>query len=433
MSDVARTALSAIVFSSLGCSSTPSVSSSTPEAGAGTIIDTPAPGVDAGTDASPAADAEVPARCDRKAQAKTASTRLWDEFLQHKDETRLLADIAAGGGTPLEDDGDRLIFVSTDADQVAGSFSDWKPVAMQKMGGLFYYEAKLARGTAHTYKVIASGAWKEDPLAVNVVWDGINRGTVGEMNAIAHASDGDEKKGRMVAMRGVQAQKLGDRRDVFVYLPAKYDDGSCAKLPEIYVHDGNESLTRGDFAGAADAHYAARPAESAVLVFVALPDQNVRMAQYTFATGGAKGDDYGDFLVNELAPKIAANFHVCNKTSARGISGASLGGLISTYLAFQRPDFWGYVGAQSSSYFWANDAMLTQAESTAKIPVRFYLDHGCPGDNCEENREMNQILTGKGYEVLHVEENGAKHDWAYWRARLPKMLEYFRQGKTGCD
>ncbi len=82
------------------------------------------------------------------------------------------------------------------------------------------------------------------------------------------------------------------------------------------------------------------PDESAVLTFVALSDQNVRMDEYTFGTQTALGDAYGDFLVSDLLPKVESNVRVCTSASARGISGASLGGLISTYLAFGRPDVW---------------------------------------------------------------------------------------------
>jgi enterochelin esterase family protein len=241
-----------------------------------------------------------------------------------------------------------------------------------------------------------------------------------------------------VAWRSVHSQTLGDDRDVFVYLPARYDDGSCTALPEIVFHDGNESLTRGDFAGAADGEYAANPGESAVLAFVALPNQNVRNDEYTFATPTALGDAYGTFLATELVPRVESAFRTCGAATGRGIAGASLGGLISVYLAFQHADVWTYVGAQSPSLFWDNDAMIARASQDPVVGVRFYLDNGIPSgtcasdDNCQVTQQMSDALVAKGYDVLHVTAPNAQHDWPYWRARLPQLLAFFRKGKSGC-
>jgi enterochelin esterase family protein len=237
----------------------------------------------------------------------------------------------------------------------------------------------------------------------------------------------------------MHATKLGDDRDVFTWLPPKYDDGTCAKLPLIVFHDGNESLTRGDFAGTAEALYQAHPDLAAILVFVALPTQDVRMDQYTWGTPTATGDQYVDFLVSDLMPSITKQYRTCGKPAARGISGASLGGLISTYAAFQKPGVWGWVGAQSASFFWQSNAMISEAQSAPAIPTRFYLDSGEPNgqcgddDNCAVVDQMEQTLQSKGYDVERVKVPNAEHDWPYWKARLPGMLTHFRQSQTVCD
>lgn len=414
----------------------------------------PGPGVDAGGD-GPATPADAgTAACDRASQTKTAPVALYDAFLADLSTLstpqaraaradKLFADVAAAGGTPLADPAsDRVVFLARGAAPsgawaVSGAFNAWSAsgTPLQVVAGtdVWAFDTKLSRAEPNPYKLLGGSTWLEDPLARNVAWDGIDRGTVGGFNAIARADTLPANKGRLVVHRKVHATALANDRDVFVYLPPKYDDPACTKLPHVVVHDGNESLTRGDFAGAADTLYAARPELSAVLVFVALPDQNVRMDEYTFNTTGAKGDAYGDFLVSDLEPTVSKAYRVCSKASARGISGASLGGLISTYLAFKRPDVWGYVGAQSSSYFWDDDWMITRAGQDPTVPVRIYLDHGCPGDNCEENRAMTQALANKGYDQKHVEAPGAQHDWSYWRARLPELLTWFRDARTDCD
>jgi len=425
--------------------------------------------VDAGQDAPAALDAQVDAApadagdaaphpiCTRSAQAKTAPTSLYDALLADLKqlqsaqiparEDQFLADVKAQGGTPLEDASDRLVFVVRGAPpqgpwSVAGTFTGWKanPQPMTLVPGttdLFVLDAQVARGTAHQYKLLSGtddSGFTEDLLAKNVVWDGIDHGAPGYFNAIAHASDGDASTGRIVRYHTVHATELGDDRDVFVYLPPRYDDGSCATLPQIVFHDGNESLTRGGFAGVADATYATAPDSQAVLVFVALSSQDVRTDEYTFGTDTALGDAYGDFLVNDLEPIVTHDFRVCSAAGSRGIAGASLGGLISTYLAFQRPSEWGFVGSQSGSYFWDDDAMITRAGQDPVEPIRFYLDTGCPdaNDNCTVVQQERDALEGKGYDVTYVEDDTAMHDWPYWAERLPKLLEDF-PGAAACN
>ena len=104
----------------------------------------------------------------------------------------------------------------------------------------------------------------------------------------------------------------------------------------------------------------------------------------------------------------------------------------ASYGAFEKPQVFGYVGSQSGSYFWDNESLVSRAQQTAPIAVRFYLDHGCPNDNCDSNRDLNNALTQKGYDVVHVEVPNAQHDWSYWKARQPQLLHDFAV-KATCE
>lgn len=428
---------------------------------------TPGPSGGPGTQPAPPATTEppvvpTPIACSRKDQARTAPVALFDAFqtdvagLAAGDRparvAKLLADVAAQGGTPLEDPiSGRVVFLAKGAPpsgpwSAVGSFGGWdkaKGAALAEIPGtdLYWGEATIPRGASFTYKLLSGtsdGGFAQDPLARNLDWDGFDTGTVGSFNGVGHPEDWPAGKGRLVHQGKLHAQKLGNDRDVYTYLPPRYDDASCPKLPVVVFHDGNEALTRGGFAVEADALYAARPELSAVLVFVALPTQTVRMDEYTFGTATAKGADYVDFIVADLLPAMSKGYRLCSKAEARGLSGASLGGLISTYAAFESPSTFGWVGAQSSSYFWENEAMITRVQSSPKIATRFYLDSGdpggtCTGDNCAVTDEMEQAMKAKGYDVVRVKAAGALHEWSYWRARFAGMLTHFRDKQTACD
>ena len=446
-----------------GCGSGGDPSQAGPENGGPSVQPAgPGPGpVDPGADGGAGPDAATPdpAKCLRSTQAKTAPIALWDAFLadvagltgaaRAARVDKLLADVAAQGGTPLEDPkGDRVVFLARGASptgswKAIGGFVGWDkskavPLAMLPDTDLFSAETKIPRGTSHAYKLLVSaddGGFREDPLAKNVEWDGIDRGfgVKGEVNAIVHPQDLPKEKGRLVALGKVHATALANDRDVWVYFPARYDDGKCEKLPSIVFHDGMESLTRGGFATVADALYAKRPELSAVLAFVGLPNQDVRMAEYSFGESDSKGVEYVAFVTDELWPRLAKESRLCGKQGARGISGASLGGLISTFAAFEKPASWGWVGAQSSSYFWNGNAMITRVQQSPKIPVRFYLDSGCPDDNCDVTDQMDTVMTQKGYDHVRIKELNAEHDWSFWRGRLGGLLTHFRESQTVCD
>ncbi len=454
--------LCALAISAGACGSSDGATHGASLGGPGTDSDggSSVPG-DAG--AGPTSDAgSIPKpACDRASQTKAAPTSLYDGLVadlaslggadRQTRADKFIADVKAQGGTPLQDAGkDRVVFVVEGAPangswSVGGSFrnADWTqntlPMTPIEGTDLWIADTTVSRATEYAYKLLDGtdpSGFVEDPLSKNIAWDGINHNDVGFFNSLFFVEDGDKTKGRLVRYGMVHSTELDDDRPVYVYLPAKYDDGTCDPLPHLLVHDGNESLTRGDFMGAADTEFAAHPNEAAILVFVGLPNQDVRMSQYTFGAS-TTGDQYGDFLLHDLEPKIAADYRVCAKADDTGLSGASLGGLISTYLAFRDPGTWGYDGAQSASLFWDSNAEITRASADPMVPVRFYFDNGIPDgtcgsdDNCQPTRDMVAALQAKGYPtVTHVEENLAVHDWPYWRDRFPSMLAAFRAGRT---
>ncbi|MBE2248348.1 MAG: hypothetical protein IAE78_02290 [Myxococcus sp.] len=305
------------------------------------------------------------------------------------------------------------------------------PLLQVSGSALYAAEVSLPRTGAYEYKLVDGAVWYEDRRALHVAWDGINRNAPGGFNAVVYPELRDPTKGRLVVWRDVRATALNDYRDVIVYVPAAYDVASCPVLPVMYFHDGNEALTRDTFVTPADATYTATPAAAAVLVFIALPNQNVRMAQYTFGAN-TLGDQYLRFLKDDLIPQVEGAWRICPRAVDRGISGASLGGLISTYAAFQLPDTFGFVGAQSASFFWDNNAMVTRAGALPVVPVRFYVDHGSPNDNRVVSLDFVSRLQARGYDHRHVEEPNGRHEWIFWQGRLPGLLRSFREGRSGC-
>jgi enterochelin esterase family protein len=54
------------------------------------------------------------------------------------------------------------------------------------------------------------------------------------------------------------------------------------------------------------------------------------------------------------------------------------------------------------------------------------------GDDCQSNLLFRDALQAKGYDYAHVMETGGRHDWPFWKKRLPKLLCFFRNPKATC-
>lgn len=409
--------------------------------------------VDAGFQSADAGvvSTETPSGCTRAETVRTADIALFDMLKNdlaslsstQERENRVdafVAQVEASGGTPLVGrDGNRVLFFAkghpVSGYSVAGSWNNWtaRQDLLTSVDGTSLYVAELSllRTQAYFYKLVDGEHWFEDHRSQHAVWDGINRNTVGEFNGVVYPHLQDGSKGRLVAWRYFPSMELQDARDVFIYVPQAYDTAECRALPTLYFADGNESLTRVPFQAAADETYAKDETQAALQVYVALPKQEVRMSQYTFGPN-TQGDAYLAFLKKELIPAVEAAFRTCPTAENRGIAGASLGGLISTYAAFQMPDVFGFVGAQSASFFWQDNAMVKRAGEDPVLPLRFYIDHGAPSDNGEVSQLMVNALVGKGYAVRHVQDETASHDWYFWQQRLPGLLSYFREGQPKC-
>ena len=171
------------------------------------------------------------------------------------------------------------------------------------------------------------------------------------------------------------ATALDNDRDVFVQIPDGYFPARGA-LPLLVMHDGNEDLCRGRFDAVLDTARTQSQAPALLIAYVALHDQNERMAEYTFGTTGARGLDYEAFVADELVPALETRFHTPRTAASRGIIGASLGGLISYRIGFDRPDVFSRVGGQSSSFFWNSNEMITDIQNAPMEGGRWYLDAG---------------------------------------------------------
>ncbi len=236
------------------------------------------------------------------------------------------------------------------------------------------------------------------------------------------------------ALRG-QAHRLawdgavfGGKRRGYVYTPPGYDE--ARSYPVYYVQDGVAFYRTGKLGELLDRALSQQLIEPAVLVFAEPIDRN---EEYYL------NDRYFEFLSREVLPQVEERFSVRRDAAGRGLWGASLGGLISLYTAWQHPDSFGRVVSHSGAFIaapqgrqgsridttTAGEWLRTQLEARAPEALRISLDTGTLEWLLAPNRRMAAALQDLGA-AHQYREYPSGHNWVTWQNALPEALLYMQ-------
>lgn len=236
--------------------------------------------------------------------------------------------------------------------------------------------------------------------------------------------------GSLRIMPEVWSPQLNNARDVLVYLPPSYH-GSDRRYPVIYMHDGQNLFDRGTgFAGQeweVDETMERLSGEGIEAIVVGIYNTQDRIQEYNpFAeVRHGLGKAYLAFIIDTIKPMIDRDFRTLPDRETTGIMGSSMGGLISIYGFFQRPDVFGFAGVMSPSVWFGSGAIYTTVHERPFAPGKIYLDNGTRENSA---RKLNATLIEKGYlpgkTLLYVVEGDAEHNEAAWARRLPDALRF---------
>jgi predicted alpha/beta superfamily hydrolase len=137
-------------------------------------------------------------------------------------------------------------------------------------------------------------------------------------------------------------------------------------------------------------------------------------------------------LAGTIKPWVDARFRTLPQRETTGVAGSSMGGLISLFAFFARPDVFGIMGALSPSLWFGERAIFGLLEAAPSQPGRLYLDVGRleGAATLEDARRLRDLLSAKGYaqgaHLRYVEDRAGRHEEAAWgrrfRAALPFLL-----------
>lgn len=246
-----------------------------------------------------------------------------------------------------------------------------------------------------------------------------------DWRAAAHTVNGEVR-----VLPQFPSPPLQNQRDLFVLLPPSYHI-SDRRYPVIYMHDGQNLFDRGiGFGGSeweVDETMQRLAAEQIEAIVVGIANTDKRTQEYNpfphFWNG--VGDAYLAFLIDHVKPLIDRDFRTLPERQHTGTMGSSMGGLISLYAFFQRPDVFGFAGVMSPAFWIAGGAIYTYVEQHPFVEGKIYLDNGTREQSA---RRMKQILVHKGYQpekhLRYVVETDGEHNEAAWARRLPDALRF---------
>ncbi|HEV7667410.1 MAG TPA: alpha/beta hydrolase-fold protein [Thermoanaerobaculia bacterium] len=234
-------------------------------------------------------------------------------------------------------------------------------------------------------------------------------------------------------------------REVQVYLPPSYDQAPRRRYPVLYLHDGQSVFDGADqgMEWQVDETAEALISKGRIepVIIVAVHNTEARMDEYgptpvdwkdddgTVRRIGGKADRYGRFLIEELKPFIDRTYRTKSGPGDTAIGGASLGGLVSLWLALDHPKTFGAALAVSPAAPWDNELLARKISALPKKPrLRVYADVGSKeGDDfVAAILRLRDTLQKKGWkmgaDLAFIEQEGGQHEELSWASRVEGML-----------
>ena len=255
--------------------------------------------------------------------------------------------------------------------------------------------------------------------------------------------------GRYEYVRSVPSRALGNTRDIVVYVPPSFDENPYKLYDHLLVmHDG-ENLFNASTAFSGVAWRVQDSVDSLVregripeVVVVGVDNTARRIFEYTYVPDpkygpdGGGADVYLDFIESTVIPLVKSKFRLADSSDV-GTVGSSLGGLLSCYAGWTRPQVYSRVGCMSPSVWWnSQDFNRTILKRPfLGTPGRLYLDSGdADGDAGQIEPDTKQCVATiqmlpqwlPGQNLFYYLAKGAGHNEKDWggRFRIPMEALY---------
>lgn len=333
----------------------------------------------------------------------------------------------------------KIIFVYIGKAQsvsLAGDFNGWKPtcpMAQIPQTDLWYVlqDQTFSLESRFEYQYVVDGnKWILDPLNPRKDIGGYGYKSDLWMPLYSRPAWLDkepEQKGTIQSFT-IDSEILKNSRRLQVYTPYQYDPQGS--YPLLVVHDGSDYISMAYATKLLDLLIQEKRITPLVAAFI---DPIKRFEEY------ACSEKYYEFTKTELVPFVEKNFSITPERSQRAFAGASMGGLVSFYLAYKMNESFGKALCQSGAFIFKE--MEAEKEGPKIIDAMESIDYSkikdsCFWLDCGSIGPLEELLL-KGNIILQdrLDKNGIRysyrklpeaHNWGSWRKILePALITLF--------
>jgi len=234
---------------------------------------------------------------------------------------------------------------------------------------------------------------------------------------------------------------LDRTRKVRIYLPPEYDS-SENHYPVIYMHDAQNlfddaTAYSGEWKVDEILNGLAKSHQLNLIVVGIDNGQDKRLTELSAwdhpEYGTAEGQQYLAFITDQIKPYIDSNYRTKVDVANTAIMGSSMGGLMSFYAIYSRPDIFSKAGVFSPSFWYSPDvfefAKATSLPKSARLDFLVGTKEG--GEIVKDMQKMLSLIKQSGHPVRNVKSkvvDGAEHNEAFWSSEFAdSILWLFRE------
>ncbi len=318
---------------------------------------------------------------------------------------------------------------------------------------------RLPAGTQLEYK-FTLGSWEHEALGPSGTVLPNHRLLVDADKEVAHVIHGFKTGGedyitdwkgsgvlgRLEYWKAVPSRFLNANRNVAIWLPPDYDEDATNRYHVLYMHDGQNlfdprmAFTGVDWGVDEAVVRCVKAGQIPPMIVVGVWSTEQRLREYS---PWHQGTNYARFLIEELMPQVNQKFRTRTGPENTSVMGSSMGGLISFWLCWKRPDVFGRGGCVSSALTWNNKYLSPGDDGTALMEreigagatfpsgPRLYFDYGTKEGSASLEAlhvKLGAWLLSQGWkdgeDFVVRKFPDAQHNESAWRARLDEPLKF---------
>lgn len=250
---------------------------------------------------------------------------------------------------------------------------------------------------------------------------------------------------QLIVLSGIHASRLGNEREVYVYLPPGYDDDPSQRYPVLYMHVGQHVFNPRKESGESWAMH--RVADRLIAERLIRPVIIVA-AEHKYEDGTSEyfhdlcaypirclGEQYEHFLIEELKPLIDRSFRTMPEAENTGLMGSSAAGIATYNIGLRNPRVFGMLGILSPFFVKVDPQTLEETAQYRLYPLnegqKIWLDiGGAEGFFMPRHvRDVAEDMLNKGWkqeeEFYYFEDKEAAHSEWVWSRRAHMPLIHF--------